>query len=123
MHRSERLLQNEVGSGLEGLLGGRLPIHHGKGYTLGIALRLAKRFQEITAVLQVVAVDDDRIELALRQQIVARLGPCANLDIDRDLLQCRTQHAEQSGILADEKRVQIHGIFDTSGSREGRKVT
>ena len=71
MQRSKRLLQNEVGSGLEGLLGGRLPIDHGKGYRLGIALGLAQRFQEVTAVLQVVAVDDDRIELALRQHIVA----------------------------------------------------
>ncbi len=123
MQQSERLLQNEVGSRLEGLLRGRLPIDHGKGHRLGIALGLTQRFQQITAVLQVVAVDDDRIELALHQHIVAGLDAWANLDIDRDLLQCRTQHGEQGGILADEKRVQIHGIFDTSGSREGRKVT
>src|ERR1700687_236403 len=94
VHRGERLLQNEVGSGLEGLLGGRLPIHHCKSYRLSIALGPAERPQEIKAILQIVAVDDDRIELALRQQIVTGLELCANLDLDRDLLQCRTQHAE-----------------------------
>src|ERR1700674_373751 len=105
MQRSERLLQNEVGPGVEGLLGRRLSIHHSEGYGLGIALSLTERAQEIKAVLQVIAVYDDCVELALRQQIVAGSGPCANLDIDRDLLQRRTQHVEQAGIVADEKRV------------------
>ncbi len=82
MQRGERFLQNEVGPRVERLLGRRLPIHHGKGYGLGVALRLAERAQEIEAVLQVVTVDDDCIVLALRQQIVAGPGPFANLDID-----------------------------------------
>jgi hypothetical protein len=66
---SERLLQNEVGPGVEGLLGRRFPIHHSKGYGLGVALSLPERAQEIKAVLQVVTIDDDCIEFALRQQI------------------------------------------------------
>ena len=79
MQRGERLLQNEVGSRLEGFLGGRLPIYHSKGYGAGIALGPADGLQEIEAVLQVVAVDDDPIELALCQQIVTRSGLRANL--------------------------------------------
>src|ERR1700693_3043599 len=66
VQRGEGLLQNEVGSGVEGLLGRRFSIHHGEGYGLGVALGLAKRAQEIKTVLQVIAVHDDRIELPLR---------------------------------------------------------
>src|SRR6266404_5370302 len=82
VQRGERLLENEVSSRVEGLLGGRLSIDHGEGDGLGIALGLAERAQEIEAVLQIIAVHDDRVELALCQQIVASSGPCANLDID-----------------------------------------
>src|SRR5208337_2235569 len=123
VQRGQRLLQDEVGAGLEGLLRGRLPIHHRKGYGFGIALGLAQALQETNTVFEVVAVNNDRIVLALRQQIVSGLGLGANLDIDRDVLQRRTQHAEQVGVSADEKRVQIHDFFDTSGTGEARKVT
>ena len=66
MHRGKRFLQNEVCSVLESLLRAR-PVHYRKSYRLGIALGLTHRFQQIKAPLQVVAVDDDRIKLALGQ--------------------------------------------------------
>lgn len=76
---------------------------------------LPESLQKVKPVGQVVAVDDDRIELTLRQQIRGGQDLRANLDVDRELLQCRTQHSEQSSVPADEKRVQIHSTFDTSG--------
>ena len=67
-------LQNEIGSGLKRFLRGRLSIHHGKSYRLGVALRLAQVSQQVKAILQIVAVDNDGVKLSLGQQIIARPG-------------------------------------------------
>src|ERR1700683_1014248 len=92
MEGGQRLLEDEVGSKLKGLLGSGLSIQHGKGDRLRIALSLAQRLQQIDAILQVIAVNDDRIELALSEQIVAGFGPLANVDVDGNLLQRGPQH-------------------------------
>ena len=123
MEGADRLLQNEVGSRVESFLCGRLPIQHRKGYRFGIALGLAKSLEEIESVLQIVAVDDDCVELALRQEIAAGMELGANYDIDGDILQRGTQYSKQIGVTAEEEGVQIHGIFDIIGPRRVKKVT
>jgi hypothetical protein len=121
MEGSQRLLKDEVGPILKGFLGRGLSIQHGKGDRLRIALSLAQRLQQIDAILQVVAVNDDRIELALSEQIAAGFGPFANVDVDGNLLQRGPQHREQAGILADEERFQIHGYSILSVVGKGTK--
>jgi len=105
---AKRLLQNEVRSPFEGLLGGRLPIQNRERDRLAIALRLAQVSEKVDPALQVVAVDDDRVKLALRKQITCRLRISANLETNRDLLQRRIEYGSQSLVPTDEKRIQIH---------------
>jgi hypothetical protein len=108
---------------VESFLRRRLPIQHRKGYRFGIALGLAKSLEEIESVLQIVAVDDDCVEFALRQKIAAGMELGANHDIDGDILQRGTQYSKQIGVTAEEEGVQIHGIFDIIGTQRVKKVT
>src|ERR1700676_261576 len=78
---------------------------------------MAESFQQIEAVMQVVTVNDDGVKFTTRQQIGATLQLRTALQIDRNLLQCGAQHAQQLWIAADEERFQVHGFPDLTRRR------
>ncbi len=100
----------EVGAHLKCLLGGRASVQNGEGDGVLVAGALAQAFQNAQSALQIVAVDENRVEFLGAQDFLSGTHAATHLDGNRQLLQRRLENSDNLEIPAEKQRFQLHSL-------------
>ena len=117
---ADGFLQDEVSAHSEGFLrGGSMAVQDGEGDGVLVAGSVAESLQEGEASVEVVAVDDDGVELVGYEDVGSGAGFLADFHVNGKLFERGPENPDQFGVLAKQQRLQGHNGILEAGEKVG----